>query len=317
VAVHLDQRSLEGLPLALAQRLDGPVLLGLEGADLPLPLDEQAEGDGLYPTGGEAGLDGAPEDGAGLVAHQPVEDPAGLLGVHLPLVDLPRLPHGGEHGVPGDLLEQDPVYRDLGVELVGHVPGDGLALPVGVGGQVDGSGGLGGLLQLREGLGLSFNGDVLGLEPVLHVHAQLPGREVAEVPDGGLHVVAGAQVFPDGLRLGGRLDDDERTPPPGRRRAVAGRLRGLGTGPGLGGFLLHRSLGSCRHIWSVISAITVWSIFGNSKKGAGAGRRKAKTGKPLKILQLPTRVTHHPPCRRATSRTPAATWAASFSAATS
>ena len=165
VPVHLRQRGLEGLTLPLAERLDGPVLLRLEGADIPLALDDQAERDRLHPAGREAGLDGAPEDRARLVADQPVEDPAGLLRVHLPLVDLARLLHRGEHGVPGDLLEQHPVHRHLGVDLVGDVPGDRLALAVRVGGEIDGGGGLGGLLQLGEGLRLSFNGDVLGLEP--------------------------------------------------------------------------------------------------------------------------------------------------------
>ena len=233
VAVHLHQRGLEGLPLALAQRLDGPVLLRLEGADLPLALDDQPERHGLHPAGGESGLDRPPEDRARLVAHQPVEDPAGLLRVHLPLVDLPRLVHRGEHGVSGDLLEQHPVHRDLGVDLVGHVPGDRLALPVGVGGEVDGGGGLGRLLQLREGLRLSFNGDVLRLEPALHVHPQLPGGEVAQVPDGRLHVVARAEVLPDGLGLGGRLDDDERTPARPRRASR----------PAFAAFVRHGALG--------------------------------------------------------------------------
>ena len=54
----------------------------------------------------------------------------------------------------GDLVEEDP--RDLAsvgaAELLGEVPGDGLALAVGVGRQEDVVGLLGGLLELVEDL---------------------------------------------------------------------------------------------------------------------------------------------------------------------
>ena len=174
-----------------------PVLLRHEGADLPLPLDDQAEGHGLHPPGGEPGLDALPEDRARLVAHQPVEDAAGLLRVHLPVVDPPGSAHRLLDRVLGDLVEQHPVGGRLGIELVGHVPGDRLALAIGVGGQVDGARRLGRLLELGQRLGLSLDGDVLGLEPVVDVHAELAGRQVAQVADRRLHVVAAAQVLAD------------------------------------------------------------------------------------------------------------------------
>ena len=148
--------------------------------------------------------------------------------------------------IAGDLLEQHPMHRHpLGRgDLVGDVPGDRLAFPVGVGGEVDGGRGLGGLLELGQRLGLALDGDVLGLEPVVDVHAQLPGGEIAQVPDRRLHVVAPAQVLPDGLGLGGRLDDDERISHAGH--GLGPRLVGLGLGAsgGLPGRLL--GLAGCR-----------------------------------------------------------------------
>ena len=213
VTRHLVEAGLEGLAVLGAERLDGPVLLRREGADLPLPLDDQPKRDGLHPAGGETGLDAVPEDGAGLVADQPVENAASLLRVDLSVVDPSRLAQRFLDGVLGDLVKQDPVGGDAGVELVGDVPGDRLALAVRVGGQVDGRCALGRFLELGQRLGLALDGDVLRFEPALHVHAQLAGGQVPHVADGGLHVIAGTQVLPDGLGLGGRLDDDERGSP--------------------------------------------------------------------------------------------------------
>ena len=205
------ERGLEGLPVLGAERLDGPVLLGFKRADLPLALDDQSKRDGLHPAGGESGLDAVPQDGAGLVADQAIENPARLLGIHLPVVDLPGLPQRLLDGVLGDLVEQDPVSGDVRLELIGNVPGDRFAFPVGVGSQVDGRSALGRLLEIRQRLGLALDGDVLRLEPALHIHPELAGGQIPNMADGGLHVVAGAQVLTDRLGFGGRLDDDERS----------------------------------------------------------------------------------------------------------
>src|ERR1041384_4073457 len=82
----------------------------------------------------------------------------------------------------------------------------------GGGGQVNGRGALGCLLEIRKRLGLSFNDDVLRLEPLVDVHTELASGEISDMPDGCLHVVSGPQILADGLSLGGRLDDDQRGP---------------------------------------------------------------------------------------------------------
>ena len=68
---------------------------------------------------------------------------------------------------------------------------------------------LGRLLDIRQGLGLALDRDVLGLEAVVDVHAELPGGQVPDMADRGLHAVAAAQILADGLGLGGRLDDHQ------------------------------------------------------------------------------------------------------------
>jgi hypothetical protein len=67
-----------------------------------------------------------------------------------------------------------------------------------------------GRLQIRERLLLARDRDVLRLEPLVDVDAELLLGEVAKVADGGLHPIAAPEVLADGLGLGRRLDDDER-----------------------------------------------------------------------------------------------------------
>ncbi len=119
--------------------LERPVLAGRERRDLALPLHDQAHGDGLDTTRGQAAAHLAGEQRAEGVAHQPVDDAPRLLGVDQMHVDVPgvgeRLPDGGL----GDLRERHPALlgeRDVGG--LGDVPRDGLALAVEVGGEVDG-----------------------------------------------------------------------------------------------------------------------------------------------------------------------------------
>ena len=79
----------EGLVPAQEAGVQGPVFLGLERLDLPLPVVHHPGGHGLDPPGGEATADLLPEEGAQLVAHQAVQDAPGLLGVHQVLVNGP------------------------------------------------------------------------------------------------------------------------------------------------------------------------------------------------------------------------------------
>src|SRR2546426_12221409 len=166
--------------------------------------------------------------GGRLVADQAVEHAARLLRVDFPLVDVEGMRQRVGDRVLGDLMEQDAPHLAAVRELARHVPGDGLALAVRVGGEEHPFRGLRGLLDFGEGLGLLLDGHVLGREAVLDVHAELALRQIAQVPHRRLDGVARAQVLADRLRLGGRLDDDECALP---APALRGRRLGLPRAP--------------------------------------------------------------------------------------
>ena len=94
------------------------------------------------------------------------------------------------------------------LELLHHVPRDGLALAIGVGGEQDGASLFGGHLELGEHLGLVLDDLVGFLEVLLDIDPHLLG-EVFDVPLRGQHLIAGAEVLLDGLRLRRRLDHHE------------------------------------------------------------------------------------------------------------
>ena len=189
---------------------DGPVFLGDEGLDLALALHDEAHGHALHAPGGEAAPDLLPEEGREAVADQAVEHAAGLLGVDEVHVDLARVGYGGLYRAGGDLVELDAVdtagCRSPAPVDFAHVPGYGLALAVGVGGQVDGLGGLHALAQVLDGLALVAGHDVLGREAVLGVDAQGGLGQVADVAHAGLDGEVAPQIFFDGPGLGRRLD---------------------------------------------------------------------------------------------------------------
>ena len=204
------------LPLAVELRLEvpqiggnpgqvcdeGPVLLGLEGTDLLLPLHHKPGGHRLNPAGGQAPADLLPQQRGELVAHDAVQHPPGLLCVHQVLVDLPGMGDGVLHYLPGDLVEGDPEGLVLGYAQHGlEVPGDGFPFPVRVGGQVDHVAGLGGLPQVLDGLFLCLDILVVRLEGG-HVHPKFALGQVPDMAHRRLHLKVRPQVFPDGLGLG-------------------------------------------------------------------------------------------------------------------
>ena len=73
--------------------------------------------------------------GRDLVAVEPVEDAPGLLRVDQVEVEVAGVLDGPPDRVAGDLVEDHAPHRDLGLEHLEQVPGDGLALAVLVSGQ--------------------------------------------------------------------------------------------------------------------------------------------------------------------------------------
>jgi len=211
-AIHLGQVGGKDRGIARLQvRHHRPVLLRLEGADRPLPLADQPQGHRLHPSRRKAAPNLLPQDRADLVAHEPIQDPPGLLGFDLLAVEATRVLERRLDGPLGDLVEDDPAHLPslACAERLCDVPADGLALTIRVGGQVDGRGLLGGCLQLVQDLLACREGLVLGPEAPFDVHAQGLLGQIPDVSHGGLHAEVAPKVAVDGLRLRWRLDDDE------------------------------------------------------------------------------------------------------------
>src|SRR5439155_16476425 len=211
LAPDLGETRREGRRLArLEPGLDRPVLLGREGEDLALALADDADGDRLHTPRREPAAHLVPEERRELVAHESVEDPPSLLRVEAVLVELAGSLERREDRLLRDLVEEHAVdVLPPRAELLRDVPGDRLALAVGVGRQVDVLLVLGGLLDLLEDLRLALDDVVLGREVALDVDPELRLGQVHHVADRGLHQVVPPEVLAERPGLGRRLDDDE------------------------------------------------------------------------------------------------------------
>ena len=196
--------------LGCQARIDRPVFLGLEFADLLLTVDDDAQRDRLHAPGGKAAADRFREERTQRIADEAVENAARLLGVDEIEVDRARVRHALRDAGLCDLVEGNAVHiACIEPENIGQMPRDRLALTVGVGREVDGVGFLRRLLQLGNELFLALDDRVLRFKIVFHVHAQPCLRQVAHVAHRGDDLIIAAEVFFDRFRLCGRLNDDE------------------------------------------------------------------------------------------------------------
>ena len=190
--------------------IDRPVLLGLEGPDLLLPVHHHPGGHALDTSGGKAPADLFPQQRGQLVAHDPVQDPSCLLGIHQVIVDLPGMLDGILHHLLGDLVEGHPVGLFLRqVQQLLQVPGDGLSLPVRVRCQIDGIRVLGGGFQLLDQRLFAPDGQIFRREVMLQIHAHAALRQIPQMAHAGLHHIVGAQILADGFCFGRRLNDHQ------------------------------------------------------------------------------------------------------------
>jgi hypothetical protein len=224
LAVHHDQIRGERIGLAFAWMrrcelgLDVPVVRGDERDPLALTLDHQTGGDRLHPASRQARHHHfLPQDRADLITVEAVEDAPGLLCVDQPKVQLTGVLRGGPDRVPGDLVEDHPVHRHLGLEDLPQMPGDRLALAVLVRREEELVGVLQQFLELGDLLFLVRVDDVQRFEIVIDVDAELGPllalvlgrnlrglpRKVTNMADTGLHDIVAAKVARDGLGLRG------------------------------------------------------------------------------------------------------------------
>ena len=214
LGLMLDQAGHEGVAPGRHVGVDRPVFLGLEPLDLELAVDDQAQGHRLHPAGRARTRQLAPQHRRKGEAHQVVQGAAGEVGLDQLHVDVPRGLHGLGDGGLGDGVEHHPL--DLGalddlllLKDLQHVPGDGLAFAVGVGGQDQAVGPLhrlGDVVEPFGGLGVHVpaHGEVL-----VRSDGAILGRQIAHMAVRGEYDIVAAQVLVDGLGLGRALDNDD------------------------------------------------------------------------------------------------------------
>ena len=129
----------ELLPVFLEQRFNGPVLDRLERANLARPFYQQSQCNSLDASGGNSLLDRFPENWAGFVADQSVQNATRLLGVDFSFVDFAGVLDRQLYRITRDLVEQHAPDRRpvLRFDLLRDVLGDRFALTIGVGRQKD------------------------------------------------------------------------------------------------------------------------------------------------------------------------------------
>ena len=193
---------------------DRPIFLRLESLDLELAVADEPERHRLHAARRTGAGQLPPQHGGKGEAHEIIERAAGEIGIDQGPVDRARVAHGVEHRLLGDGVEHHPLDRDackslLAVEHLEHMPGDGLALAIGVGGEDQLAGaldGLGDLVEALRRLGLNVP---MHLEVVVWDDRAVLRGQIADMAVGGDDAVSGPQIFIDGLCLGGQFDDDD------------------------------------------------------------------------------------------------------------
>ncbi len=115
-----------------------PVLFRDEFPDFLFPVADDSYGYGLHPARAQAAFYLFPQNGAYLVSHKPIEDAARLLSVVLVCIKIQGILQRFENCAFREIVEE--YATDILVfcaYLFGDVPGDRLAFPVRVRGQVD------------------------------------------------------------------------------------------------------------------------------------------------------------------------------------
>ncbi len=99
-----EERRLPGIQ----HRVNRPVLLRDERADLLLAFDDQPQRHGLHAPGGKPAANFVPQNGRNFVAHDAIEHAARLLRIHQIGIHLPRFVEGRTNGLGRNLVEGNP-----------------------------------------------------------------------------------------------------------------------------------------------------------------------------------------------------------------
>ena len=210
-AVGANEAGFEGFVARRRQGCDQrPIFLADEFFDFELAVGDKPQGDRLNAARGPRAWQLAPQHWRQREADQVIECPARQIGVHQCLVDLARMRHGIRDRLLGDGIKDYALDR-LRFEclfLLEHlqdVPGDRLALAIGVGRQNE-------LVRVFDRPGDLVQA-LLRLGIDLPDHAKIGirldrtgfGRQVANMAERGQNFVALAEILIDRFRLCGRL----------------------------------------------------------------------------------------------------------------
>ena len=171
-----------------------PVFFRLKLLDFLFSVHHHARGDGLHAARGQAFLDLHPEQRADLVAHQPVEHAARLLGVDQLHIDRARLLNRALDRLFGNLVK----FHAAGALRVDaqnrrQMPRNRFSLAVRVRRENDGLRALRFLADALKHFAAASDGDVLRLKIMLNVHAELGFGQIPHVALRRFDLVASAQ----------------------------------------------------------------------------------------------------------------------------
>ena len=188
---------------------------------LTLTFHDQTGGHGLHAARGQARTDLAPQHRGQLIAVQTVQNTTGFLGVHHGGVHITRVVQRRLDRFRRDLVEHHALDGHLRLQRLHKMPCDRLTFAILISGEVEGVCLLQRAFQVGNGFLLVAVHDVIRLESVFDIHAELAvlgflGRrhlaglgKVADMADRCHDRVSGAQVSANLLRLGRRLHNNE------------------------------------------------------------------------------------------------------------
>ncbi len=168
-------------------------LLPLERLDFPFAVHDETERHRLNSARREFRLHFSPKYRREFKSHQTVKDPTSLLSIHKVHIYLARILHSLENSALGDFVEGD----SLGVFILEpegfeKVPGNGLSLAVLIGCKPNCLCLFGKFLEFADDFLFCRRDDILGLETVLHINAQLFVLQVTDVSFAGFYDI----IFP-------------------------------------------------------------------------------------------------------------------------
>ena len=151
----------------------------------------------------------APQDWGHFIPKQAVENSASLGGVNQFHIDIARVGEGFVNCGLGDFVEHHALGFHLWLEVFKEVGGNGFALAVFVGCEIEHRSVLQFGLQLANNGGATLGQFVIGLETVFNIYRQTFAWKVGNVTNRCANYKVVTKKFGDGFCFCGGLNDDE------------------------------------------------------------------------------------------------------------